>query len=122
MIDLLKVYSYSKCGTCRKALNWLDEKNIKYDLEDIIKHPPSKKYLLEACKQLGDRKFLLNTSGKSYREIGASSIKALSQNQIVELLLSDPKLLKRPFLINNQGSILVGFNPLNWENALLNYN
>ena len=118
----VKIFSYSKCSTCRKAIKWLKEKKIEYELIDIIEEPPSRKNILEAISQLGEVKPLLNTSGKSYREIGASSIKALSQNQIVELLVSDSKLLKRPFLINNQGSILVGFNPLNWENALLNYN
>jgi len=111
----LKIFSYSKCGTCRKAIKWLEEKEIDYKLIDIIENPPSRKNILDAITQLGGVKFLLNTSGKSYREIGASSIKALSENEVLELLVSDSKLIKRPFLISSEGIIVVGFNPSNWE-------
>ncbi len=115
MTQILKIYSYSKCGTCRKALKWLEEQKIEYQLIDIIESPPSKEIILKAVEKLGGVKPLLNTSGKSYRAIGASSIKKLSQNNIIQLLISDPKLLKRPFLINNEGNILVGFKQKDWE-------
>ena len=37
---MLKVYCYSKCTTCKKALKWLDEHRIEFDLADIKeKHP-----------------------------------------------------------------------------------
>ncbi len=32
---MLKAYCYSKCTTCKKALKWLDEQGIKYELKDI---------------------------------------------------------------------------------------
>ena len=32
---MLKVYCYSRCTTCKKALKWLDENNIAYTLIDI---------------------------------------------------------------------------------------
>ena len=32
---MLKVYCYSRCSTCKKALKWLDDKGIKYELIDI---------------------------------------------------------------------------------------
>ena len=37
---MLKVYCYSKCSTCKKALKWLDEKKIKHEVVDIkADHP-----------------------------------------------------------------------------------
>ena len=115
MNSLLRIYSYSKCGTCRKALNWLNSKNIKYELIDITLNPPSKQNLLDGLKQFGDKKYLLNTSGKSYRQIGAASIKSKNDHDVIELLGSDPKLIKRPFVISPNGKILIGFNQLIWE-------
>ena len=103
MINHLIAYSYAKCGTCRKALKWLKDKNFEFELFDIIENPPSEEYIIQAIHQLGDIKFLLNTSGKSYREIGAKKIKELINKDIIELLISDSKLLKRPFLINDKG-------------------
>ena len=32
---MLKVYCYSKCSTCKKALKWLDENKIKHEVVDI---------------------------------------------------------------------------------------
>lgn len=31
----MKVYCYSKCTTCKKALKWLDDNKIEYELIDI---------------------------------------------------------------------------------------
>jgi arsenate reductase len=38
----LKVYCYDKCGTCRKALKYLDENKIAYSTVPIRERPPSK--------------------------------------------------------------------------------
>ncbi len=115
----LKIYSYNRCATCRKAIAWLIENNIKYQLIDIISSPPSKKEINNAVKQLGATKYLLNTSGKSYRSIGANTIKSMSQDKVIELISSDAKLVKRPFVIKNNGDIIVGFNELKWNESIL---
>ena len=37
---MLKVYCYSRCTTCKKALKWLDEREVKYQEIDIkTEHP-----------------------------------------------------------------------------------
>ena len=86
---------------------------------DIINSPPPKNELTLALKQLGAIKYLLNTSGKSYRTIGANKIKSMSEDQIIQLINSDSKLIKRPFVINNNGDILVGFNETKWNNCII---
>ena len=120
MESSVKIFSYPRCGTCKKAINWLNDNKINYQLIDIIKHPPSKQFFLDAIKQLGDRKYLLNTSGKSYRNIGSSVIKNMNDNDVVKLLLSDSKLIKRPLLLHPNGDILVGFKKIAWEDFFLN--
>ncbi len=115
----VKIFSYSSCGTCIKAINWLKENNINYQLIDIINSPPSRQVFLDAVNQLGDRKYLLNTSGKSYRNIGSSIIKKMSDEDVINLLLSDSKLIKRPLLLHSNGKILVGFKKGSWEDLFL---
>ena len=103
-------YSYPKCSTCRKASKWLDQNNIKYQFIDIVKEPPSKKYLELALKQFSlDIKKIFNTRGKSFKLINFD-IHDLSKNKIIELLTNDGKLIKRPFLIINDSKLLLGFN------------
>ena len=37
---MIKVYCYSRCTTCKKALKWLDEKGIEHEVIDIkTDHP-----------------------------------------------------------------------------------
>ena len=102
-------YSYPKCSTCRKASKWLDQNNINYQLIDIIKEPPSKKFLELALIQFPlDIKKIFNTRGKSYKAIDID-ILDLTKERIIELLLNDGRLIKRPFLIINESKLILGF-------------
>lgn len=49
----MKVYCYNRCTTCKKALKWLDENNIQYELIDIKENHPNQKILKEAYKKSG---------------------------------------------------------------------
>ena len=103
-------YSYPKCSTCRRASKWLDQNNIKYQFKDIIKEPPTKKYLELALKLSSlNIKKIFNTRGKSFKLIDFD-ILDLTKKQIIELLSNDGKLIKRPFLIINESKLLLGFN------------
>ena len=118
----LRLFSYPKCGTCRKALQWLDQQgfsigNGNLELIDITLEPPSLEDLRLAFNSLG-RKRLFNTSGQSYRALGAAAIAALSDDQALAALAADGKLIKRPFAITEAGTALVGFKPEEWQAAL----
>ncbi len=113
------VYSYASCSTCRKALKWLRENNIEYDIEDIVKHPPDKKILRYAMDQVDERKKLFNTNGLSYRQIGAAVVKSMNDEEALEALSLDGKLIKRPFLVKDEQEILLGFNIKVWTDNLL---
>ena len=118
----LRLYSYPKCSTCRKALQWLAERGLTpgagLELVDITAHPPSLAELRQALASLGDRKRLFNTSGQSYRALGAAAVAALSDAQALEALAADGKLIKRPFALSTDGQALVGFKPEQWSAAL----
>ena len=118
----LRLFSYPKCGTCRKALQWLDQQgfsigNGNLELIDITLEPPGLEDLRLAFNSLG-RKRLFNTSGQSYRALGAAAIAALSDDEALAALAADGKLIKRPFAITEAGTALVGFKPEEWHAAL----
>ena len=73
---------------------------------------------MAAHQSLGDRKLLFNTSGQSYRAMGAAAVKALSDNAALDALAADGKLIKRPFVAVDSSTFLVGFKPDLWESAL----
>ena len=112
------LYSYLKCSTCRKAANWLDKKEIKYQLFDIVKEPPLCNYLNLALEQYSaDKKRVFNTRGKAFKSLNIV-ISSLSREEIVQLLLSDGKLIKRPFLIYEQ-KVILGFNEIEYAKQFM---
>ena len=116
----LKVYSYSKCSTCRKALKWLENNSINYEVIDIINEPPSREIISEAISQVGTSKKLFNTSGLSYRNLGAKAVNSMTEEEKLNHLIKDGRLIKRPLLISSKGGILVGFKMEEWVDLLLN--
>ena len=112
-------YSYLKCSTCRKAANWLDNKNFEYQLIDIVKEPPLFPYLNLALEQYSaDKKKVFNTRGKSFKSINVDT-NSLSREEIIQLLLSDGKLIKRPFLVYEEKKVILGFNEIEYAKQFI---
>ncbi|WP_088041349.1 arsenate reductase family protein [Bacillus sp. EAC] len=113
-------YTYPKCGTCRKAASWLKEHNVSVEPVDITLNPPSKELLADVLKVSGiSINKLFNTSGVKYRELGLKDvIPTKSQDELLELLSSDGKLIKRPLLFNGDKAT-VGFNEEVFEKVWL---
>ena len=112
-------YSYLKCSTCRKAAKWLDKKDLKYQLIDIVKDPPLINYLNLALEQYSvDKKRIFNTRGKAFKSINLD-IYSLSREEIIQLLLSDGKLIKRPFLIYEGKKVILGFNEIEYAKQII---
>lgn len=56
---MIKVYCYSRCTTCRKALKWLDDNGVDYSVIDIRENHPKKLPEMSEDEQLA----LLATDG-----------------------------------------------------------
>ncbi len=112
-------YSYLKCSTCRKAAKWLDKKEFSYQCIDIIKEPPLLDYLNLALEQFSnDIKRVFNTRGKAFKSINLD-IYSLSREEIIKLLSSDGKLIKRPFLVYEEKKVILGFNEIEYAKQFM---
>ena len=117
---MLKVYCYSKCSTCKKALKWLDEKKIKHEVVDIKADHPDEDALRKyyAISGLPLKRFF-NTSGMQYRELELSKkLPDMGEDEQFRLLATDGMLVKRPLLVGD-GFVLTGFKQSEWEEKLL---
>ncbi len=115
----MKLFSHSSCSTCRKAIKWLKNNDIAFELIDILNTPPSKDMIISASELYGSRKYLLNTSGVMYRSIGAKVVQKMSDNELFEKLVREPSLIKRPFLYKTNKCFLIGFKEEKWAEKLL---
>ncbi len=115
----IKVYCYSKCTTCKKALKWLDDNKIEYQLIDIRENHPDEETLRQLHKKSGlSLKKFFNTSGQLYREMELSKkLPDMSEDDMFKLLASDGMLVKRPLLITRD-KVLTGFKEDDWREAL----
>lgn len=105
-----KVYAYSKCSTCRKALAFLDKRGVSVEPVDIVTAPPSKAELAKIQKLAGvPLKKMFNTSGQSYREGRfGERLATMTDSQALDALARDGKLIKRPLVVGKDFA-LVGF-------------
>jgi arsenate reductase len=107
------VYHYPRCSTCRKALKWLDEHEVRYDKTDLVAKPPALETLRELYRRSGlpiHRMF--NTSGESYRTGGwKDRLKGIGEAEALAALARDGKLIKRP-IVDTGKTVLVGFDEL----------
>ena len=112
-------YSYLKCSTCRKAAKWLKSKNFEFQLIDIVKEPPLVNYLNLALEQYSDdKKRIFNTRGIAFKTLNLD-IYGLSREEIIKLLLSDGKLIKRPFLVYEEEKVILGFNEIEYNKQFM---
>ena len=102
--------NYPKCSTCKRAEKFLKENNVEFVNRNIVEENPTAEELSLWMDKSGlePRKFF-NTSGVLYREMNLKDkLKDMSQEEMIKLLASDGKLVKRPLLITEE-KVLVGF-------------
>lgn len=116
---MIKVYCYSRCSTCKKALKWLDDNHIKHEVIDIKEEHPDEIALRKyyALSGLPLKRFF-NTSGMQYRELGlAKKLPEMSEDEQFALLATDGMLVKRPLVVGKD-FVLTGFKEKEWEETL----
>lgn len=112
---MIKVYSYKGCDSCRKALKWLKEREIEFEVLPIRETAPSRSELATMLAVFdGNIKKLFNTSGKDYRDLGLGKrLSSMSVDEAFDLLTENGNLVKRPFMLAGDRG-LVGFNEESW--------
>lgn len=117
---MISFYGYKKCGTSRKGEKIFTEHNLEYTFIDITISPPPREQLEKIIHQTEKpiKKFF-NTSGVIYREMQLKDkLKTLSEDEMIDLLASNGKLIKRPLITNGKQSS-VGFNEEEFNNIWL---
>ncbi len=117
---MIIVYCYNRCTTCKKALKWLDDNGISYEVTDIKTDHPDEDSLrrYHAMSGLPLKRFF-NTSGIPYREMGLSKkLGSMSEDEQFALLATDGMLVKRPLVVGDDFT-LTGFKEEEWKEKLL---
>ena len=90
----------STCGTCKKEKEYLKRVKIAFDEFDIVENPPSREFL-EKNIDSDNLDAYINRHTKPYREFDLAR-KKVSKSELIDLMLRDPILIKRPILIDGK--------------------
>src|SRR5712671_1106920 len=97
---MLTFFGYAKCSTCVNAKKFLSKLGRETNEIDITATPPSEKELRGLIEKSG-RPYtdFLNCSGLQYRALNMKEkVKTLPENEIIKLLASEGRLIKRPIV------------------------
>ena len=116
---MIKFICYPKCTTCQKALRWLDDNKIEYELRDIKEDNPSLEELTAWYKTSGlPLKKFFNTSGLLYKSMELKDkLPTMSEEEQLKILATDGMLVKRQLVIC-EDFVLVGFKESEWSEIL----
>ena len=112
---------YPPCSTCKKAKNWMEEHGVAYTARHIKEENPSYEELKRWLEISGlPVKKFFNTSGLLYKSLGLKDkLPQMSVEEQLGLLATDGMLVKRPFVVTDDGKVLTGFKEKEWAEALL---
>lgn len=104
----LTVYGIPSCGTVKKARSWLEGARRPHTFVDFREVPPPAAQVTAWVAKFGSRA-LRNTSGGSYRALGAEK-ESWTDAQWIAAFTADPMLIKRPVVERDGVPVIVGWN------------
>ena len=107
---MLKVFVQKSHVSCKKLLNWLDEQGFDYEKRYIDEVPLSDKELLTILSytENGFEEILSSRSLKNQLDLTESDIESFSVKQLVALMVKNPSIIKRPFVIRGE-KLYIGY-------------
>ncbi len=94
------IYHNPRCSKSRASLEMLEAKGIKPAIIRYLDTPPSRNELSEILEKLGLRAEQIVRKGEAlFGELGLND-KILSNNDWIDILVQNPKLIERPIVVS----------------------
>lgn len=108
---MLTIYHNPRCSKSRETLSLLEERGLQPDVVLYLQTPPDKATLQTLIQQLGlaSARDLMRHKESEYLELGLDN-PALSEDQLLDAMLTHPRLIERPIVVNN-GQARIGRPP-----------
>ena len=103
----MKIYGIKNCDTMKKAMKWLDGKDISYEFHDYKKLGIDEEVFTKAIKTHGWEN-VINRRGTTWRKLPDDIKNNMNDGKSLGLANENPSIIKRPLLVHN-GNIILGF-------------
>lgn len=105
---MIYVYGLKNCDTCKKALKWFAEHEIKVDFTDYRADPIASEKLLEWQDAVGGWAKLVNRASPTWRNLPDHRKTPESDQDWLQLIADFPTLIRRPLVVSKD-AVSVGF-------------
>lgn len=105
----LTFFSYPSCTSCRKTKKWLIANQVSFNERHLFRETPTVaelKRILELTSEGLDE--VLATRSEAYKDLQVN-IDEMMLSDVIQLLTKEPKLLRRPILIDGE-KLVIGHN------------
>ena len=104
-----RLFGITQCDQVRAARKWLDSRGLPYFFVDFKKEAPTESLIQEWLKHLPFDS-LINKRGRTWRTLPEDHRRQIiDQPSALELILSQPLVIKRPVLVTRDDKLAVGF-------------
>lgn len=101
----MKIYHNSRCRKSRETLQLIEESGTEPQIIEYLKTPLTKAELKKLLKMLGiSAEQLIRKQEVEYKENYKG--KNLSEDQWIDAMIKDPKLMERPIVVKGDKAIL----------------
>lgn len=106
---MITAYLYNSCTSCRKAKDVLESEGANFEVREYFKQKVTRQELDALLQQTGaELSDILSTRSTPYKERNLAD-KNLSDDDILEMMVEEPRLIKRPILVSGS-NVVIGFN------------
>jgi len=101
---MVEIWHNTRCSKSRAAFNYLKDNKIDYSVREYLKNPPTKEELEEVLKKLNMKPSdLVRKKEAIYKEL---NLKDASEEELLEAMVKNPKLIERPIVINGNKAVV----------------
>ncbi|NQP65624.1 transcriptional regulator Spx [Streptococcus suis] len=99
---MIKIYTVSSCTSCKKAKNWLNAHQLSYNEHNLAKEAITKEEIMNILTKTENGIASIVSSKNRYAKSLDFDIEDLSVSEVIDLITSNPRILKSPILIDEK--------------------
>ena len=97
---MIKIYHNPRCSKSRQGLELLESSGKEFEIVRYLEHIPTKDELITIIKKLQIQPIALVRKTEAIWKEHYKG-KELSDSEIIDVMLQNPKLIERPIVVNN---------------------
>lgn len=115
----IQAYLYNSCTSCRKTDEILKESDVDYERREFFKDRFTKEELRTLLEQNNlTVQDVISTRSTPYKQHDLAN-RDLTDDEILDLMIEDPRLLRRPIVLSGD-TVIIGHNEKQLQELVAN--